>query len=169
VRLLGIPILSPQTAAEVVISDVRAIARAARAAPAQLDRLLELGQDIARTGRAVLEVAERLDARAEVFVELAERLDGRAEELLVLGTELRQLGHQVDARGAEIVDRATRVVETGGELITVLPALERAVEMATPLEGAIDRFGRLVDRLPGGAARRRLEQLEPEDEPDPLG
>jgi hypothetical protein len=25
-----------------------------------------------------------------------------------------------------------------------------------------------VDRLPRGAARRRLEQLEPEDEPDPL-
>jgi hypothetical protein len=67
---------------------------------------------------------------------------------------MQKLGQQVDARGAEIVDRATRVVETGSELIGVLPALERALEMASPLEGAIDRFGRLVDRLPGGAARR---------------
>ena len=66
---------------------------------------------------------------------------------------------RVDERGAEIVERANRVTETGAELIAVLPTLERAVEMATPLEGAIDRFGRLVDRLPGGtAARRRAEQ-----------
>jgi hypothetical protein len=56
------------------------------------------------------------------------------------------------------VDRANKVTETGAELIAVLPAFERAIEMATPLEGAIDRFGRLVDRLPGGAARRRAEQ-----------
>ncbi|MBV8942247.1 MAG: hypothetical protein JO240_10980, partial [Solirubrobacterales bacterium] len=49
---------------------------------------------------------------------------------------------------------AGRLAETGSELIAVLPALERAMEMASPLEGAIDRFGRLVDRLPGGAPRR---------------
>jgi hypothetical protein len=35
-----------------------------------------------------------------------------------------------------------------------MPTLERALQMASPLEGAIDRFGRLVDRLPGGAPRR---------------
>jgi hypothetical protein len=75
-----------------------------------------------------------------------------------MGKGMQDLGQRVDQRGAEIVDRANRVTETGAELIAVLPALERAVEMATPLEGAIDRFGRLVDRLPGGAARRRTEQ-----------
>jgi hypothetical protein len=42
----------------------------------------------------------------------------------------------------------------------MLPTLERAIEMASPLEGAIDRVGRLVDRLPGGAARRTAAQIE---------
>jgi hypothetical protein len=71
---------------------------------------------------------------------------------------MRELGFRFDERGGELVDRANRVAETGEELIAVLPAFERAVEMATPLEGAIDRFGRFVDLLPGGAARRRAEQ-----------
>ncbi len=92
---------------------------------------------------------------------MGERIDDRAEQLLELGGAMRDLGQQIDARGAEIVDRATRVAETGGDLITVLPAFERALEMATPLEGAIDRFGRLVDRLPGGTTRRRPEATDP--------
>jgi hypothetical protein len=164
-RILGIPVVSPAAASQAVLSDLQAMVRMARAAPAQLDRVLELGEDIALTGREALQVAERLDRRAETFVALAERLDARAEELLLLGTELRQLGLQVDARGGEIVDRAGQVVQAGAELVAVLPALERAIEMATPLEGAIDRFGRLVDRLPGGGGthQRRGEPPQPSE------
>ena len=117
--------------------------------------MLELGEEIAQIGREVLVVARRLDQRAEAIMALGERLDVRAAELLELGDAMRDLGDRIDIRGAEIVDRAGQVVETGAELIAVLPAFERALEMATPLEGAIDRFGRLVDRLPGGATRRR--------------
>jgi hypothetical protein len=80
---------------------------------------------------------------------------------------MEKLGKRVDKRGAEIVDRgdeivagAASVAETGSELIGMLPALERAIEMASPLEGAIDRFGRLVDRLPGGQARRTSGPFE---------
>lgn len=170
-------------------TDLAAVARLARSAPRQLDRMLELGEEIAAIGRQVLSLAERLDARAEAIMELGERLDQRAETIMELGERLdrraeaimvmgerldsraadliergdaiRVLGDRIDARGEEIVDRASRVVETGTELITVLPAFERALEMATPLEGAIDRFGRLVDRLPGGAARRRVEPRGP--------
>jgi hypothetical protein len=150
-RLLGIPVEPPQAVVNRVISDVAAVARLARSAPAQLDRLLAIGEEIAQTGRAVREIAERLDERADAILSLGQRLDARASEML-------DLGQRVDARGAEIVEAANRVAETGSELITVLPALERAIEMATPLEGAIDRFGRLVDMLPGGAARRRAEE-----------
>jgi hypothetical protein len=165
-RLLGLPIEPPQAVVNRVLSDLGSIARLARAAPAQLDRILELGEEIAGIGRGVLEIAERLDRRAEAIMALGERLDRRTVELIELGADMRELGHRIDVRGAEIVDGASRVVETGGELITVLPALERAPEMATPLEGAIDRFGRLVDRLPGGTARRRAEQ-SPGTEPAP--
>lgn len=147
-----------------MLSDLAAVARLARVAPAQFDRLLELGEEIAAIGRTVLEIAERLDDRADAIMLLGERLDARAAELVVMGSDMREVGRRIDARGAEIVDSADRVAETGSELISVLPAVERALEMATPLEGAIDRFGRLVDRLPGGAARRRPDAgTAPED------
>ena len=167
-RVLGIPIESPQVTVNRLLSDLGAVARMARSAPRQLDRVLDLGEEIAEIGRQVLLVAERLDRRAEAIMALGERLDSRAAELIELGDGIRELGDRIDDRGAEIVDRATQVIETGTELITVLPAFERALEMATPLEGAIDRFGRLVDRLPGGAQRRRVDPRRPEgpgDEP----
>jgi hypothetical protein len=154
-RLLGVPIESPQTVVNRALADLGAIARLASSAPAQFDRMLELGEQIAAIGRDLLEIGERLDRRAEAVLVIGNRLDERAAELLELGGSLQGLGEQVDARGAEIADRATRVVDTGSELIGVLPTLERALAMASPLEGAIDRFGRLVDRLPGGAARRQ--------------
>jgi hypothetical protein len=162
-RFLGVPIESPQTAVSRIVSDVGAMARAARMAPGQIDRMLELGEEIATIGRGVLEIAQRLDERAEAVLSIGQRLDERATGLLDLGARMEVLGEHVDARGAEIVDRATQVVETGSELIGVLPALEQALEMASPLEGAIDRFGRLVDRLPGGAARRQAEPAEPSE------
>ena len=31
-----------------------------------------------------------------------------------------------------------------------LPILEQAVALGAPLEGAVERIGRIVDRLPGG-------------------
>lgn len=157
-RLLGLPIEPPHTVVNRALSDVAAIARLARSAPAQIDRVLELGEEVAGIGRSILQIAERLDRRAAAIMELGDRLDRRADELVQLGSEMRDVGYRVEHRGGEIVESANRVVETGSELVTVLPAFERALEMATPLEGAIDRFGRLVDRLPGGAARRRAEE-----------
>lgn len=163
-RVLGLPIEPPHVVANRILSDLAAVARLARVAPAQFDRLLELGEEIAEIGRTVLEIAERLDERADGIMLLGERLDARAAELVVMGSDMREVGRRIDARGAEIVDSADRVAVTGSELIAVLPAFERALEMATPLEGAIDRFGRLVDRLPGGAARRRPDTgTAPED------
>jgi len=177
-RVLGFPLDPPQAVLNRILSDISAIARAARQAPDQLDRMLELGEEIADIGRAVLEIAERLDeraaailtlgerlderagailllgeqldARAEAILELGGRLDGRTSDLIDLGVRIHDLGYRVDARGAEVANQANAVVESANELITVMPTLERALALATPLEGAIDRFGRLVDRLPGG-------------------
>jgi methyl-accepting chemotaxis protein len=162
VRVLGFPIGSPLTIADRVLSDLGAVARAARAAPGQLDQLLDIGEEMVTIGRAVLEIAERFDGRAQAIMVLGERLESQATELIELGNAMHEMGERIDGRGAEIVIAARQVSQTGSELITVLPAFERALEMATPLEGAIDRFGRLVDRLPGGAPRRRLP--EPADE-----
>src|SRR5436190_14997657 len=168
-RLLGLPLDSPQTVVSRALTDLGAIAQMARTAPGQLERILELGEEMADIGCGVLEIAERLDQRADAALSLGERLDARAAELLKLGRKMEKMGKRVDKRGAEIVNRsdelvasAATVAETGSELIAMLPALERAIEMASPLEGAIDRVGRLVDRLPGGTARRTGAQFEAE-------
>src|ERR1700733_9984757 len=96
-RVLGVPIESPQTVANRIASDIASIARLTRAAPAQLDRMLELGEEIAAIGRGLLEIAERLDRRAEAVMALGERLDIRAAELVDLGGSMHLLGEQVDA------------------------------------------------------------------------
>ncbi len=162
VRVLGLPIATPDAVAARILTDLGAVAHVARSAPGQLERLLGLGEEIVEMGRAVLELGERIDARARAILELGERIEVRTEELLDLGGEMHGLGERIDGRGAEIVQRAGEVVQTGGELVNVIPTLERAIEMTTPLEGAIDRFGRLVDRLPGGAAARRRSELSGE-------
>lgn len=184
-RVLGFPLVTPDALVTRIASDLGALAGMARAAPQQFDRVLELGGELTQIGHralalgeridaraeaildlgqriddraeAILAIGERIDARADSILALGERLDQRAEGLLEVGASMGQLAEQIDARGAEIVERATVVSETGAELVNVIPTLERAIEMTTPLEGAIDRFGRLVDRLPGGAARRRPE------------
>lgn len=142
-----------------VLADARALVLFAAWAPQQIERALELGEEFREIAVSFLAVAERVDRRLDAAIAMGERLDGRAAELIELGVSVRELGRRFDERGAEISERANRVAETGEELIAVLPAFERAVAMAAPLEGAIDRVGRLVDMLPGGAAaRRRTEQ-----------
>jgi hypothetical protein len=187
VRILGVQVPSPQGLIEQTASDAMATARFVRAAPGQINRLLEVGEEIVRLGNRLVDLGERLDARGAAITSmgakldvrgaainalgeqldargaaigaLGEQLDARAEDLLALGNGINELGRQMDARGLEIVDRAGKIVDTGNNLIVALPTLERALEMATPLEGAIDRVGRFVDRLPGGANTRRRPTL----------
>jgi hypothetical protein len=187
VRVLGLPIVSPDAVANRILSEVGTLAQLARTAPRGLERVLEMGEEflaighrmldlgerIDRHAEALLSLGDRIDARVEALMSLGERIDGRMEalmslgdqlegqagELLALGREIRAVGDRIDARGAQIVDSAAVVADTGAELVHVMPTLERAIAMTTPLEGAIDRFGRLVDRLPGGTARRRGEPL----------
>jgi hypothetical protein len=154
VRPLGLPLDLPPHIISRALSDLGSLARIARNAPATLERTLDLGDQILAMGRDMLAIAERLDARVEAVLAMGARIEDGATELVELGIRMEQLGARVNSRGEEIVDRAAEVVQRAGELIAVLPALERALELATPLEGAIDRFGRLVDRLPGAAQRR---------------
>jgi hypothetical protein len=174
-RILGLPVASPQAIAERTISDVGALARLALDAPGQLNRLMDLAEELLAVARSILELGERLDSRAASILAVGERLEGQAASLLTLGTRIEtrgaelvdlggrmeNLGERVQVTGGEIVDRATRVSDVAAEVVGVLPALEKAIEMAIPLEGAIDRVGRFVDRLPGaGASPRRPGSAE---------
>jgi transposase len=164
--MFGVPLPSPAEVFSRMSTDLAAIERLVRTAPAQIERILGLGEEVVGIGYRVLEITERLDARAESIGRLGERLDARAAELIALGEHMQQMGGQIDDRGAEIVAGAERVSDTAHELLLVLPTLERALELATPLEGAIDRFGRFVDRFPGAspARRRQLREGDPSGE-----
>jgi hypothetical protein len=152
-RVLGVPLDAPQAIVNRALSDISTLDSLLRSVPAQVERGLSLGQELVAIGHRVLEIVERLDERAEAINELGERLDQRAAELLELGREMRELGGRIDTTGGEIVEQAGRVVTTANDVVTMLPTLERALELASPLEGAIDRFGRMVDRFPGGGRR----------------
>jgi hypothetical protein len=187
-RVLGVPVLSPVALIEQATRDAGSMLRLVRAVPAQLDRALTLGEQVVDMGIRLIELGERIedrfdaimalgeqiDARGAEIVELGRRLDGRGAAIQELGEQLEaraesigSLGERIDTRGGEIVVEAGRVVDTAEHLIVVLPTLERAIELATPLEGAIDRVGRLVDRLPGGPAARRRNAPEPPHRPEP--
>ncbi len=51
-------------------------------------------------------------------------------------------------------ERAGEVVAQANEMVAVLPTVKRAIEIGEPLEGAIERFARVVDRLPGAGQTR---------------
>ncbi len=171
-RVLAIPragisalLVSAATFLAATLSELRAIDQLVRSLPGQLDRGLEIGEEIAEIGRRMLEIAERLEQHGYAMNDLGERLDARAVQLLEMGQNMREVGISIDATGAQIVDRAGLVVATAGELITILPTMERALDLASPLEGAIDRFGRIVDRFPGAPPRRRDQPKPAFEEP----
>lgn len=107
---------------------------------AQLGEAIEIAHEIEARGREAIAMAERIDGRAQAILDLADHVDERAAEIM---TEARVM--QVTA--AEIALR-------GGQVAEALPLLQRALEIAEPLDGTVKRLGRLVDRLPDGARAR---------------
>jgi len=74
-RVLGLPIIAPDVVVGRALSDLSALARAARRAPEQLDRLLRVGEEMVAIGHGVLELGERIDRRADLILSLGERID----------------------------------------------------------------------------------------------
>src|SRR3954466_4956545 len=94
-----------------------------------------------------------------------ERLAGSTDDLRRLadtGDELRRLLQSASSedliRARETMDR---VAETVTQLNLAVASLNSTV---SPLQGATERFGRLVDRLP--QRPRRVFEMEPEVEPE---
>ena len=153
--MLGVSLAALRALAVGTMSELVAFDNLVRSLPGQLERGLAIGEEIVEIGRRMLVLAERLDERGYTITELGERLDARALQLIEMGQNMHEVGIRIDATGAQIVDRAGHVVATAGELIAILPTVERALDLASPLEGAIDRFGRIVDRFPGATSRRQ--------------
>jgi hypothetical protein len=166
------PLLAPlrlPSLIERAFDDLHALAMAAprvTAAVEMLDRLdaraeelLKLGQRIDRRTQAMLKLGERIDASTQAMLQVGADLDERGAALLALGAEVNEIGRQMLPEARLVHARAGEVVEQAADLVAVLPTLRRAVELGEPLEGAIARLGRVVDRLPGEVrARRRVEE-----------
>lgn len=130
------------------LDDLHAIAEAARSLPSH-----------------VADVEARLERIEEQFDSVAglgERIEERASEIIVLGGTLQLLAGEVLEEARVMAVRAQAVADVGSQVVASLPALERAVTMATPLEGAVERVGRLVDRLPGGRPQERPHGDKPD-------
>jgi hypothetical protein len=119
------------------------------AAAARVDELISLGDRIEKQGRALVRRADKMDERAG---ELVDRLDKQALALLEQSKALYEQAAAILAQGERVEHAAREVAGRGAELVEALPLMQRALEMAEPLEGAVERLGRMVDRLPG--ARR---------------
>jgi DNA repair ATPase RecN len=118
------------------LDDLHAIAEAARDLPTRIDALEDRLEHIEVQASTAIDVARDINQTAATAMAVAEQVDVRLLAVLALGERIEV--------------RAQQVAEVGTQVVAALPTLERAVLMATPLEGAVERVGRLVDRLPGG-------------------
>ena len=154
--LLSLPLVPAQLLLR-ALDDLHAVAVAAQDLGPRLDGLedrfdriegeieeaIGVARQIERRGTDVLGVGER-------FLELGASIEQRAGAIVALGDSAEALVRAVLAEGERIEAAALEVATTGAELAAALPMLQRAMEMTAPLEGAVERFGRVVDRLPGG-------------------
>ena len=118
-----------------------------------LHTLAGVGTQLMERADAAVELLERIDARADEILALGASIDARGQSIVELGGQLHALGSEIHSQGVLIEERAAEVAVRGQELVATLPTLEAAVALVTPLEGAVERLGRMVDRLPGGARR----------------
>ena len=142
---LTFPFELPARLARRAADDLGAIANIARELPARLDDL---------------------DARIEAMQTQLDRALTLGEAIESHGSAMVDLGGRMEVHGEALLEIGARIADRGGEIAAALPMLERAVSMATPLEGTVERLGRALDRLPGGRPR---PPESPRAEPDHPG
>jgi predicted nuclease with TOPRIM domain len=168
------PLLLPPRLLLRALDDLHTIARAAALLGDVEQRLDERMREVIALGERIeevvgdgLEMAERIRAAGERIAELAEGVDRRLDEVLDMGERVVGLGDRVDGhvdgldrlasamleQGRRVEAAGRDVAVSGRQIADALPLLERAGTMAEPLEGAVERLGRVVDRLPGGRVR----------------
>ena len=79
-----------------------------------------------------------------------EQIDDRAAALLALGERGELRAGEVMEQARNVSEVAAQVAASGAQVAAALPLLQRAIELTEPLEGTVERLGRIVDRLPKG-------------------
>ena len=132
--------------------------------PSLILRALDDLHTIAQAAASLEDIERRINERLAAIVELGDGVDERLVQVLELGERIVALGERVDligeraeailATGERVEQSAKDVALVGRQIADALPVLQRAITMAEPLEGAVERLGRVVDRLPGGMRSR---------------
>jgi hypothetical protein len=137
------PVLLPFELTIRVLDDVHLLALSAR--------------DATKVMASLEHRAARIEEQVDSLLSVARSIEQRADEVLSVGRAILEVGDRMDVLGRDVLiegkviqDRAKEVADRAGDILAALPLLERALQMATPLEGAVERLGRVVDRLPGG-------------------
>jgi hypothetical protein len=63
--------------------------------------------------------------------------------------------------GEQLLTHAAQMTERADNLLAAAAVLERGVAIVEPLEGVVQRLGRIADRLPG--ERRKGQALKPDE------
>ena len=87
------------------------------------------------------------------MIEMGERIEARGDAMVELGERMLAMGELVMERSVTIADRAKEVSDRGAEVVAALPMLQRAVSIAEPMEGAVERRGRSARPAPGRSHR----------------
>lgn len=148
------PLVVPPKLLVRALDDLHQLATVAVRASDQIDRLLTLGERIDERTAALLALGERIEGRTDAMLALGERMEGHADAILRTGQHLGAQGEQLIAHGVLLEERAQEVSDRAREVLEALPLLEKAIGLAMPLEGAVERIGRVADRLPGGGQRK---------------
>ena len=135
VNALTLPFELPARLARRAADDLGAIANIARELPMRLDEL---------------------DARIETMQLQLDRALTLGESIESHGSAMVDLGGRMEIHGEALLEIGARIAERGGEIADALPALERAVAIATPLEGT-----RGTARQGAGPAPRRAAARPP--------
>ncbi len=120
------------------------------APPLLVLRALDDLHTLAQSAPRFLELGERVADIGERMLDLGERIDARADQIIAMGHQFESLGEAMASEARATQTAAQDVVRAAREIMTALPVLEQAVALGAPLEGAVERIGRIVDRLPGG-------------------
>jgi hypothetical protein len=121
-----------------------------RIARSLIEELTALRRSLDRVGEAA-ESVERMEAVANQALPVAERGIEVMERLI---ETIDRAGEQVEPMITSMDSAQAKVDPLIVTLEATLPALEQAIAMSKPLEGSVERLGRVLDKLPGGRAPR---------------
>jgi len=126
--------------------DLHAIAEAARSLPDIEARLTVKVDELESRAAEVLVALDQAEGRLAEGIAVGRALDARVDDILD-GTDRIVTAANAVARGADHVAAVLPSLEASAAAATVL------AQTAEPLQGLVERLGRIADRLPGGGRR----------------